>query len=72
MYNTFYAAGMLLGPPISSALFVRFGGAVMLYHLAALWAGFVVFSLVFFRDDPAVAGAHAEAIDGSDEPNPVS
>ena len=29
------------------------GGAVMLYHLAALWCGFVVFSLVFFSDDPA-------------------
>jgi MFS family permease len=55
MYNAFYATGMLLGPPISSAIFVRYGGGMMLYHLAALWCGFVVFSLVFFRDDPAVA-----------------
>jgi len=53
MYNAFYAAGMLLGPPISSAIFVHFGGAVMLYHLAAMWGGFVAFSLVFFKDDPA-------------------
>jgi MFS family permease len=55
IYNAFYAAGMLLGPPISSAIFVRFGGAMMLYHLAALWSGFVAFSLIYFRDDPAVA-----------------
>jgi MFS family permease len=61
MYNAFYAAGMLLGPPISSVLFVRYGGAVMLYHLAALWSGFVVFSLVFFRDDPAVSRNRADA-----------
>jgi len=53
IYNVFYAAGMLLGPPVSSILFDEHGGAVMLYHLAALWAAFVVFSLVFYRDDPA-------------------
>jgi hypothetical protein len=46
---------MLLGPPISSALFDRHGGAVMLYHLAALWAAFVVFTWVFAKDDPAAA-----------------
>jgi len=53
IYNVFYAAGMLLGPPVSSILFDKHGGAMMLYHLAALWAGFVLFSLVFYRDDPA-------------------
>ncbi|HEY3495974.1 MAG TPA: MFS transporter [Polyangiaceae bacterium] len=53
LYNTFYAAGMLLGPPVSSRLFKTFGGATMLFHLAALWAAFVLFSIVFFRDDPA-------------------
>jgi MFS family permease len=52
-YNAFYAAGMLLGPPISSRLFKAHGGAVMLFHLAGLWALFVIFSSVFFRDDPA-------------------
>lgn len=56
IYNVFYAAGMLLGPPISSILFDEYGGAAMLYHLAALWAGFVLFSLVFYRDDPAARG----------------
>ncbi len=54
IYNAFYAAGMLLGPPVSSRLFEAGGGALMLYHLAAIWAAFVVFSLVFYRDDPAV------------------
>jgi MFS family permease len=53
IYNVFYAAGMLLGPPVSSVLFRRFGGAGMLYHLAALWMAFVVFSTIFAADDPA-------------------
>ena len=54
IYNAFYAAGMLLGPPISSRVFQAHGGAAMLFHLAALWLAFVAFSLVFYRDDPAV------------------
>lgn len=56
IYNVFYAAGMLIGPPISSIIFQECGGALMLYHLAALWAGFVLFSLAFYRDDPAAKG----------------
>lgn len=56
IYNAFYAAGMLLGPPISSALFERHGGGAMLYHLAALWAAFVAFTTVFAKDDPAARG----------------
>jgi MFS family permease len=55
IYNAFYAAGMLLGPPISSQIFHLHGGGPMLYHLAAIWAAFVVFAQVFRRDDPAVA-----------------
>lgn len=51
-YNAAYAAGMLLGPPISSVLFTRLGGGAMLLHLAALWAVFVVFTAVFANDDP--------------------
>jgi predicted MFS family arabinose efflux permease len=54
IYNVFYAAGMLLGPPASSAIFGAKGGEAMLYHLAALWAVFVVFTIVFMHDDPAV------------------
>ncbi len=57
IYNAFYAAGMLLGPPISSQIFHLHGGGPMLYHLAALWAVFVVFAQVFRRDDPAVGRA---------------
>jgi MFS family permease len=53
VYNVFYAAGMLLGPSISGFLFQRYGGVPMLYHLAALWAAFVLFTIVFMRDDPA-------------------
>jgi MFS family permease len=59
LYNAFYAAGMLLGPPVSSRLFERFGGGAMLAHLAALWAAFVAFTIVFWRDDPA-AGARRD------------
>jgi MFS family permease len=63
-YNTAYAAGMLLGPPVSGWLFTRWGGATMLLHLAALWGFFVFASLVFASDDPkhrAAAPQHATA-----------
>ncbi|MDH3201060.1 MAG: MFS transporter [Myxococcales bacterium] len=53
IYNTFYALGMLIGPKVTADIFERYGGAMMLYHLAALWGGFVLFSLIFYRDDPA-------------------
>jgi predicted MFS family arabinose efflux permease len=56
VYNAFYAAGMLLGPPISSHIFHLHGGGPMLYHLAAIWAAFIVFAQVFRRDDPAAVG----------------
>jgi MFS family permease len=59
IYNAVYAAGMLLGPPASSVIYGRLGGVPMLYHLAALWAAFVLFTAVFFRDDPAVARRRA-------------
>jgi MFS family permease len=55
IYNGFYALGMLIGPKISAEIFDAAGGVVMLYHLAALWGAFIVFSLVFYGDDPAVA-----------------
>jgi MFS family permease len=51
-YNAAYAAGMLTGPPISSVLFTRWGGPVLLFHLAALWAAFVLLSIIFAADDP--------------------
>ncbi|MGH7441026.1 MAG: MFS transporter, partial [Polyangiaceae bacterium] len=54
-YNAVYAAGILMGPPVTSVVFAHFGGTAMLLHLAALWAGFVVFSLVYAADDPAYA-----------------
>lgn len=57
IYNVFYAAGILLGPPVSSRLFARYGGATMLFHLAALWAAFILFSVVFAADDPAARRA---------------
>jgi MFS family permease len=57
VYNAFYAAGMVLGPPISSQIFHRSGGGPMLYHLSALWVGFVVFAQVFRRDDPRAAAS---------------
>lgn len=55
LYNLCYASGMLMGPPISSWLFQNHGGVAMLVHLAALWAFFVAFSILYARDDPAVA-----------------
>jgi MFS family permease len=61
LYNGVYAAGMLLGPPVSSLFFARLGGGAMLAYLAALWALFVVFSTVFWRDDPAAHRAGPSA-----------
>ena len=58
-YNAAYAAGMLLGPPISSLFFTRMGGAEMLIHLAAIWATFVTFTLAFANDDPKRAARRA-------------
>jgi MFS family permease len=55
VYNAFYAAGMVLGPPISSQIFRTQGGGPMLYHLAALWVAFVIFAQVYRRDDPAAS-----------------
>jgi MFS family permease len=59
IYNAFYAAGMLLGPPISSRIFDARGGAMMLWHLAVLWAAFVAFTVLFAKDDPAARGVRA-------------
>ncbi|MGB5810545.1 MAG: MFS transporter [Polyangiales bacterium] len=53
IYNTFYALGMLFGPKVSAMVFERYGGEAMLFHLAALWVVFIVFSLIFHADDPA-------------------
>ena len=51
-YNAAYAVGMLVGPFVTSILFTRWGGAVMLFHLAALWAVFVGLTVIFASDDP--------------------
>ncbi len=56
-YNAAYAAGMLVGPPVSGLLFTRYGGATMLFHLAGLWAGFVVLTVLFAADDPRHASS---------------
>jgi MFS family permease len=64
-YNAAYASGMLIGPPVSSVLFTRFGGAAMLFHLAALWAGFVVLTVVFASDDPRHATSPRSVLDPS-------
>ncbi len=53
VYNVCYAAGMLLGPPISGAVYGASGGVAMLAHLLGLWAVFVVVTIVFAGDDPA-------------------
>ena len=52
IYNAWYAVGMLVGPPISSVIFDHLGGGTMLLHLAAMWATFIVFCIVFRKDDP--------------------
>jgi predicted MFS family arabinose efflux permease len=56
LYNAFYALGMLCGPPISSAFFRAISGDAMFWHLAVLWGAFVLFTLVYRKDDPHVRG----------------
>ena len=51
-YNALYASGMLIGPPVSEAIAERVGYVEMLYHLAALWVAFVIFTMIFAKDDP--------------------
>lgn len=53
IYNGFYASGIFLGPPISSLIFQRWGGIVMLEHIVVLWTAFVIFTVIFINDDPA-------------------
>ena len=53
LYNTFYASGILMGPPMSSLIFARHGGQLMLIQLAVLWAAFITFGIAFGRDDPS-------------------
>jgi MFS family permease len=66
-YNAAYAAGMLVGPTVSGLLFTRYGGAAMLFHLAALWAGFVLLTVLFAADDPRHA-RHATRRGASSKP----
>jgi len=62
MYNAFYAAGILLGPPISGLIFARWGGATMLFHLAAMWGAFVAFAAAFAADDPAATRERSRSV----------
>ncbi|AKV04157.1 putative glucarate transporter [Labilithrix luteola] len=65
-YNAFYATGMLLGPPISGFLFMRWGGGTMLLHLAGMWALFVVLTVIFASDDPRYAARRARPSEDRD------
>lgn len=70
-YNASYAAGMLVGPPISSVVFTRLGGGPMLLHFAALWAAFVLFTVAFAADDPrARVGSEGSTRIGAPESSP--
>jgi MFS family permease len=68
VYNAFYAAGMLVGPPLSSRIFAAWGGGAMLLHLAALWVTFFVFAWIFRKDDPAARHIALPAVAGAEAP----
>lgn len=52
-YNAFYAAGMLVGPPLSSVIFSKGSGPAMIYHLAALFFALTAFTWAYANDDPS-------------------
>lgn len=52
LYNASYALGMLVGPPITSQIYGKVSGEAMVKHFGVLWAIFVVFTIVFRKDDP--------------------
>ncbi len=53
IYNVFYAAGMLVGPPLSGLVFDHISGRAMIGHFSLLWLAFAAFATVFAKDDPA-------------------
>ncbi len=57
LYNASYALGMLLGPPITSQIYGKVSGDAMVKHFAVLWAIFVVFTILYRKDDPRARGA---------------
>jgi MFS family permease len=61
-YNAFYAIGMLVGPPITSQIYAKVTGEAMIEHFAVLWGCFVVFTIVFRRDDPRAVTRAAAAL----------
>jgi MFS family permease len=59
VYNVFYAAGMLVGPPLSGLVFDHVSGRAMILHFSLLWLAFAIFGTVFAKDDPAARRAAA-------------
>lgn len=57
LYNASYAMGMFFGPVITGQIYGKVGGDAMIQHFAVLWAIFVVFTIVFRRDDPRLSRA---------------
>ncbi len=55
LYNAAYGLGMLVGPPISGTLFHRVTGDAMVLHFAAIWAAFVLVTILWRKDDPRFA-----------------
>ena len=55
IFNVFFASGLVIGPFLTGRVFHAFGGEAMLWLFAGLWAGFVVLSVVFRRDDPRLS-----------------
>jgi len=57
-YNAFYAAGMLVGPPLSSVIFAKGSGPAMIYHLSALFFSLTAFTWAYANDDPSWRNRH--------------
>jgi len=56
IFNVFFGCGLVVGPFVTGRVFGAQGGGAILFLFAALWAVFVIVSLVFRGDDPRVRG----------------
>ena len=62
IFNVFFATGLLTGPLATNWAILQVGYEGVLYAFGVLWSSFVLFSLVFLRDDPRTRRVPVESV----------